>query len=564
MINHLAPISGIATFNQYVATAGYDNQVILWDGVTGQALARAYHDHLANQITFSPCGNYIATASSDFTARIWSVPEVRLLAVLGHHTDDVEMVLFHPNRPVIATASRDHRARLFSLEGTLLREFVGHAADVISIEWSKSGEELVTTSDDGTVKCWDLEAGLLSRDIDMQGIETDTIVLLENGQICAGNDEGEITVIDEKEKRSFSAHRSGIKRLKYDSKRRMLASLSYDRTLKLWREENGRLTKFSETSLPVEVWPRSAAFFGENSIVLGTFGTSFATFNYLTSTWSTENVAPTLGRNAVAVLNQDIYSVGDAGIVYKNDMPHLDLGSLCNFLTPFENVLLSGGQQGIIFDALTGRSVYTHTSPLNCATVFRRGNAVKALVGTYSGEGIILGLDKNGMARFETVIRLHKNAIKGVSASETCLFSVCATGALAVHSIETFESLIHSDKAHDRIANGCTWLDSDSFASVSRDLKLRIWNISNRRHETLNTPHDRSIKCVAATNKGRFIATGSYNGRVSVYDVKEKKWVFNQRLTCAGISSLAAHGEEFLASSYDGNLYPVRPAGAAK
>ena len=32
MIRHLGPISGIAAFGgKFVATAGYDNQVILWD-----------------------------------------------------------------------------------------------------------------------------------------------------------------------------------------------------------------------------------------------------------------------------------------------------------------------------------------------------------------------------------------------------------------------------------------------------------------------------------------------------------------------------------------------------
>jgi hypothetical protein len=54
MICHRSPISGIASIeNKYVATAGYDNQVIIWDAVTGQSLARGQHDHLANHVRFS-------------------------------------------------------------------------------------------------------------------------------------------------------------------------------------------------------------------------------------------------------------------------------------------------------------------------------------------------------------------------------------------------------------------------------------------------------------------------------------------------------------------------------
>lgn len=563
MILHRGPISGVAATAQWIATAGYDNQVILWNPETAQAVARASHDHLANQVSFSPCGNYLASASSDFTARVWSVPEMKLISVLGHHQDDVEAVLFHPQKPVIATACRDQKARLFSFEGGLLQTFIGHTADVISIEWSQDGTQLITTSDDGTVKCWDMDTGMMLRQVDMQGVETDTIVVLKNGEICAGNDKGEIVIISQEERRSFCAHRAGIKRLKYDSQRRLLASLSYDRTLKLWREEGLQLIQVSETTLPAAVWPRSAAFFGGSSLVLSTFGTSYATYHYGTGEWSTEKVAPTIGLNAVAILGGDVFTVGDAGVVFKNDIPHLDLGSLCNFLTPFAGVLLAGGQQGVIFDALQGRKIYTHHSPLNCATVFKRGTQLKAIIGTYSGEGIVLGLDENHLPQFETVIPLHQNAIKGLSSSGKHLFSVCATGALAVHSIESFAAVIQSERAHDKIANGCVWLGEECFASISRDLKLRLWDLKRRSHETLVTPHTRSIKCVAATPDGRYIATGSYYGRVCIYDTETKEWILDQRPSCSGISSLTFNGKDFLASSYDGSLYPIPLEGVA-
>ena len=95
MIQHLSPISGVATFaDRYVATAGYDNQVILWNAEAHQALERGFHDHLANQCRFSSCGKYLVSAGSDCTARLWSVPKMKLLAVLSDHTDDVEMAAF--------------------------------------------------------------------------------------------------------------------------------------------------------------------------------------------------------------------------------------------------------------------------------------------------------------------------------------------------------------------------------------------------------------------------------------------------------------------------------------
>ena len=115
MKNHRSPISGIATSNQFVATAGYDNQVILWDMATNKKIKSISHDHLVNQCEFSLCGNYLVTASSDYTGRIYSVPELNLIATLKGQIDDVEMSTFHPTKNLVATASRDAIVRVYDL-----------------------------------------------------------------------------------------------------------------------------------------------------------------------------------------------------------------------------------------------------------------------------------------------------------------------------------------------------------------------------------------------------------------------------------------------------------------
>ena len=41
------------------------------------------------------------------------------------------------------------------------------------------------------------------------------------------------------------------------------------------------------------------------------------------------------------------------------------LGTLCNFMMPWGRRLVTGGQLGVLFDALTGEVLYQHRSPLN-------------------------------------------------------------------------------------------------------------------------------------------------------------------------------------------------------
>lgn len=557
MNGHRAPISGIAFHKNRIVTAGYDNQLLSWDHRSKKVSAIANHDHLANQVTFSPDGNYVASASSDHTARVWLANDLKLLAVLGEHDDDVEMVTFSNRGSRLATASRDHKVRVFDRSGCNLNTFEGHDADVISVAWSIDDRYLTSSSDDGTVKVWDVDGRVLYHEYDMNGVETDTLVIAADGTIFAGDDEGKISTIINGHTTITPAHDAGVKRLVLDGQR--LVSLSYDRTVKIWdvtRAQSPRQVLAS--SFPVEVWARSCAFAGNNELVFGTFGSSYATFNLMSQEWDLSEVRHTNGVNAVAMTNGRAVSVGDSGVVHQDGVPTCKMGSLCNFLLPFASHILTGGQTGQVFDAQTGQVVHEHHSPLNCGAVFTaHDGAQKAIIGTYTGEGIVFSFNQSGQLQFEASLQLHDNAVKGVACNESTIFSVCATGEAASFSTLTLSPMRSLPQAHDKIANGCTAIKGAGFASVSRDLKLRIWTPDGDLQEVLSTPHTHSIKCVAASFDGRFVATGSYIGRVAVYDILTDRWVFDQRLTTAGISSLSPSQAGFLAGSYDGNRYDI-------
>ncbi|MET9374352.1 WD40 repeat domain-containing protein [Streptomyces sp. NPDC002992] len=559
MIQHRGPISGIAAWRDtYVATAGYDNQVICWDQRTGRALARSFHDHLANQCTFSPDGRHLLTSSSDYTARLWTVPDLRLVAVFAEQEDDVEMSVFHPSKELVATASRDHRVRVYDFTGRLVALFAGHTADVISVEWSRDADEVISSSDDGTIKRWSLETGAMIANLDMGGVETDTIAISSGGTIFAGNDEGRIVVVGPTGQKDVPAHDAGIKRLVLDDSRHLLVSLSYDRTMRLWDVSSGRPELRDTSALPDDVWPRSCAFAGSSRLVFATFGAGYRGYDYEERVWDTAEVPPTGGVNAVLPGPDGPLTVGDAGVVRRDGAPVAETGSLCNFLTPLGGVVLSGGQLGKVFDALTGRELYQHRSPLNCGATFERDGERYAVVGAYTGEGLLLRL--RGTDRVEHVadLPLHVNAVKGVAVSGDFVFSVAADASATWYRISTLEKVATVEDAHDKIANGCAGLEDGWFASVSRDLKLRLWN-PERHAEVLPTPHTHSIKCVAASDDGRFVATGSYNGRVAVYDRVERGWTEVVRPTTAGISALAydAGRKVFAAASYDGQVYTI-------
>lgn len=555
MTKHRSPISGIAAAKNFVATAGYDNQIILWDKLNKQVIAKGKHDHLVNQCEFSPCGNFLVTSSSDYSAKVWSVPALELVSTLRDHADDVEMSVFHPGEQLIATASRDNIVRVFDFEGNVIHRLHGHSADVISVTWGKEENQLISSSDDGTIKIWAINTGEFV-EIDLDQVETDSIITFQDGTIYAGNDDGDVvTIKNGKVVTKTNYFKAGVKRLIKSEETQQILALSYDKTLKIFtRNQKSELNKICQSTFPDIVWPRSGAFAGEE-VLFGSFGDSYAAYNPTRDEWITEGINHTGGINAVTVFEEQTYTIGDAGILKENFVAIQELNSPCNFLCGVGELLVAGGQAGTIYNAITGEVLFKSSAPLNCMTSWIADKNHFCAVGNYTGK-VIIFIVKDKKLHITKRINALENAIKGISNNGQTLFYVGAAGDAGRTNIgdQTNENL---GVLHDKIANGCDHVSKDTFVTISRDLKLRL--ICTNTSEVFDTPHDHSIKSVVSDTDGKYVATGTYNGFVGVFNIIEKRWDKIIRVTKSGVSSLAYDKSQnaFLAGSYDGQLYPV-------
>ncbi|MGN6421815.1 MAG: WD40 repeat domain-containing protein [Asticcacaulis sp.] len=556
-MKHQGPIAGIASHGDYVATAGYDNQLILWDRLTRKALARGLHDHLINACSFSHSGEFIVTASSDYSARIWSVPDLRLTSCLFGHEDDVDMAAFSPDDSLIATCALDRKVRIFDVKGNCLGVFEGHEGNIISLDWASDGTTVMSSSVDGTVRVWDVATGLERRRYDLQGVRTDTIAVTQAGDIIAGDDNGQIVILRDDGANAIMAHAAGVKKIVWHEPSRRLLSLGYDGALAVWSlSSSAALTLVDRAPLPPMVWARAACMLSTHELGVGVFGSTYASYDLLNQTWNLEGVEPDRSLNAVCVAADQVYAIGDAGVLLENGRAICDMRSLCNFLQTAAERLFSGGHLGQLYDARSGEVLYQHDSPLNCACAFERHGRPHLAVGAYTGEVLVFDVG-DGQCRLVAAQRVFENAVKGLAASEREIFSLCANRKATIIDILTLRPSRSLDHTHDKIANACCYIKGQGFASVGRDRTLRLWFAEET--SVYDTPHNRSVKTLCASLDGRLIASGAYSGTVAIFDLQQRAFTAFYRPSASGISSLSWDGvaQGFLAASYDGSIYPI-------
>ncbi|MGK7914235.1 MAG: hypothetical protein AB4038_01610, partial [Prochloraceae cyanobacterium] len=201
------------------------------------------------EVSFSPDGKIIATASEDKTVKLWTI-EGELLRTIRGHSEAVYDVSFSPDGQIIATASWDGTVKLWTIAGKPIGLPLKHSEAVYDVSFSPDGQIIATAGADKTVKLWTIEGQPIGLSLKHSGAVYD-LSFSPDGKIIATasnntqtNNRGKITLwsLDGQKLKTLAEHEDWIWSISFSPDGNKIATASRDATVKLWRLD-GKLIK---------------------------------------------------------------------------------------------------------------------------------------------------------------------------------------------------------------------------------------------------------------------------------------------------------------------------------
>ncbi|GAP84539.1 putative NACHT and WD40 domain protein [Rosellinia necatrix] len=225
-----------------IGVASEKDHIQLWDMATGVCrLTFSGDTRDVNALAFSPNGNILASASEDYSLRLWHLGNDSICyQTLEGHTGWVETIAFAPNGTLVS-GSRDGTIGLWdTATGVRTQTIEPQEGPIFTVAVSPDGHTIASGDSRGALSLWKVADGaLIIQSLGGYQERVDSAVFSPDGKkLASAGSQGTVQLWDLTSTtlscKTFGGHTDVVRAVAFSSNGKMLASASLDETVRLW------------------------------------------------------------------------------------------------------------------------------------------------------------------------------------------------------------------------------------------------------------------------------------------------------------------------------------------